>query len=143
VTPTVEVTTGEDPGTIVLQVSGDSSGLLIGRRGQTLEALEYMVNRIIGRDGETPVRVMLDVERYRERRREYLDTLAKRLAAKAQQTGRVVTLNPMSPRDRRIVHLALQGDTAVSTRSQGEGHYRKLLIIPADRVRRGPSRRAD
>ena len=140
---TVEASADEDPGTIVLQVSGDSGGLLIGRRGQTLEALEYMMNRIVRRDGEPSVRVRLDVERYRERRREYLDTLARRLAAKAKQTGRVVTLNPMSPRDRRVVHLALQGDAAVVTRSHGEGHFRKLLILPADRARRRPNRSAD
>jgi spoIIIJ-associated protein len=129
---TVVARSGSEPGTVQLDVSGDSGGLLIGRRGQTLDALEYIVNRIVGRDEDSAtVRVMIDVEHYRERRREYLTSLASRLADKAKHTGRPVTLNPMSPRDRRIVHLALQGDPSVATRSDGEGHFRRLLILPA------------
>jgi spoIIIJ-associated protein len=132
VTGTVEARGGDDPGAIVLDVKGDSGGLLIGRRGQTLDALEYIVNRIVARgDDVPPGRVMIDVERYRERRREYLTELAHRLADKVKQSHRVVTLNPMSPRDRRIVHIALSDDEAVTTRSQGDGHYRKMLIVPA------------
>jgi spoIIIJ-associated protein len=99
-----------------------------------------MLNRIVGRDGDVPGRVTIDVERYRERRRQYLETLARRLADKAKQTRRPVTLNPMSPRDRRIVHLALQDDTSIVTRSQGDGHFRRLLILPAERARRAPTR---
>ncbi len=129
---TVGIRQDPDLATIVLDVAGDSSGLLIGRRGQMLDALEYILNRIVGRDdGGTSVRVTIDVERYRERRREYLEGLAHHLAEKARQTGRVVTLNPLTPRERRIVHLALQADPTVATKSQGEGHYRKVLILPA------------
>jgi len=134
----VEVGPGQDPGSVLLTVSADSGGLLIGRRGQTLDALEYIVNRIVGREDAVSGRVMIDVERYRERRLEHLTQLARRLAEKAKQTGRAVTLNPMSARDRRVVHVTLQGDTAISTRSQGEGHYRKVIILPADRMRRPP-----
>ena len=134
----VQVGPGEDPGSVLLAVSADSGGLLIGRRGQTLDALEYIVNRIVGREDAVSGRVMIDVERYRERRLEHLTQLARRLAEKAKQTGRPVTLNPMSARDRRVVHVTLQGDTAISTRSQGEGHYRKVIILPADRMRRPP-----
>lgn len=134
----VQVGPGPDPGSVLLAVSADSGGLLIGRRGQTLDALEYIVNRIVGRDDAVSGRVMIDVERYRERRLEHLTQLARRLAEKAKQTGRPVTLNPMSARDRRVVHVTLQGDTAISTRSQGEGHYRKVIILAADRVRRPP-----
>ena len=136
----------DDSGAIVLDVGGDSSGLLIGRRGQTLDALEYILNRIVGREDDGRAgRVVIDVERYRDRRKEYLDSLAHRLAEKTRQTGRVVTLNPMSPRDRRIVHLALQDDPNVATRSEGDGYYRKVLILPAERPRRGArsSRSAD
>jgi spoIIIJ-associated protein len=115
----------------MLIVSGEDSGLLIGRRGQTLDAIEYLLNRIVGREEKRGGRVTVDVERYRERRREYLDALAHRLASKVKETGRVITLNPLSPADRRVVHLALQGDSGVTTRSQGEGHYRKMLILPA------------
>jgi spoIIIJ-associated protein len=141
-TCSVELQTGETPDTLVLSVSGDNGGLLIGRRGQTLDALEYIVNRIVSRADEAgPGRIVIDVERYRERRREYLEALAHRLAAKSRQTGRVVTLNPMSPRDRRIVHIALREDGSVETRSQGQGYYRRILIVPAARGR-GSSPRA-
>lgn len=136
VTCRVEVRPGAEPGVMAVAVTGDDGGLLIGRRGQTLDALEYLLNRMVSRDGEM-VRVTLDVERYRERRQEYLESLARRLAHKARQSGCVVTLNPMSPRDRRIVHLALQDETTVSTRSEGEGHYRKVLILPSDGSKRG------
>jgi len=134
----VEAGPGPDPGSVLLTVSGDSGGLLIGRRGQTLDALEYMVNRIVGREDGVSGRVMIDVEHYRERRFEHLTQLARRLAEKAKQTGRPVTLNPMSARDRRVVHLALQNDRTISTRSQGEGHYRKVVILPPERSRRPP-----
>jgi spoIIIJ-associated protein len=133
VSSTVSVGSSEDPGILVLEVSGDSGGLLIGRRGQTLDALEYLVNRIAVRHEEGDIgRVTIDVERYRERRREYLTALAFRLADKAKKTGRTVVLNAMNPRDRRVVHLALKDDPAVGTRSHGDGHYRKIAIVPAD-----------
>jgi spoIIIJ-associated protein len=136
----VEVRPGDEPGAFVLDVKGDSGGLVIGRRGQTLDALEYLVNRIVARSEDGSIsRLVVDVEGYRERRREYLNELARRLAEKAKQTGRSVTLNPMSPRDRRVVHVALQGDTSVATRSQGQGYYRKMLILPANRRGNRPS----
>ena len=128
----IEARPGADPGVIQLDVMGDAGGLLIGRRGQTLDALEYLVNRIVTRDEDAIAgRIAIDVEGYRERRREYLDALARRLAQKAKETGSAVTLDPMSPRDRRIVHLALKSYPGVATRSEGEGHYRKLVILPA------------
>ena len=118
-------------GTIHLSLSAPDSGMIIGRRGQTLDAMEHIVSRIVFRDdGERGLRISLDVEGYRKRREESLRQLAHRLAGKAKDTGAVVTLNPMSPRDRRIVHLALQGDPDVTTVSQGEGNYRRLLITP-------------
>jgi len=130
---------GLEPGMLILETSGDGSGLVIGRRGQTLDAIEYLVNRMMSR-GEDGVggRVTVDVEGYRDRRREYLDTLARRLADKAKQSARPVTLNPMSPRDRRVVHLALKDDPAIETRSQGAGYFRQLLIIPAGSAARRP-----
>jgi spoIIIJ-associated protein len=139
----VEVTPSDEPYQVTLAVTGDSSGLLIGRRGQTLDAIEHVINRMTGRseDGK-PSRIVIDVERYRERRQEYLDALAHRLAEKVKHTRRVITLNPMSPRDRRIVHLALQSDPGIETRSEGEGQFRKVLILPVDTARGGgrPSR---
>jgi len=139
---TVEARPGTEAGALVLEVRGDSSGLLIGRRGQTLDALEYIVNRVVGRgDDPSAGRVTIDVEHYRERRAEHLAALAHRLATKVKDTGRLVTLNPMSPRDRRLVHIALQSDAAVITRSQGDGHYRKILILPAESARKSPGPR--
>jgi spoIIIJ-associated protein len=125
------VGTSED-GAVVVAVRGLETGLVIGRQGQTLDAIEYLLNRIIGRDRDqgTPPRVVIDVEGYRERRQESLEQLARRMAANVRKTGRVEALNPMSPRDRRIVHLALDGDPAVTTRSEGDGHYRRVLIVP-------------
>ena len=94
------------------------------------------MNLIVGRQDGSSGRVMIDVEHYRRRRSEHLTELARRLAEKAKQTGRPVTLSPMSARERRVVHLALQNDPAISTRSHGEGHYRKVIILPAERMRR-------
>jgi spoIIIJ-associated protein len=131
----VRVRPGTEDGDLVVEITGDSGGLLIGRRGQTLDALEYFLNRALNQSHEGAGRITIDVEGYRGRRQEYLDGLARRLADKARQTGRPVTLNPMSPRDRRIVHLALQADDAVETRSEGEGYYRRLMILPAGRSR--------
>ena len=138
---TVTIQETAEPGSILLAVSGEGSGLVIGRRGQTLDALEYLVNRAVGRDGEGGAgRIVIDVEQYRERRRETVEQLALRLAEKAKLTGRVVTVNPMSPRERRIVHLTLQADAGVATRSQGTGHYRRVLLIPSPGGSRPPER---
>jgi len=115
---------------IVLDLAGDSSGVLIGRKGQMLDALEYLVSRIVSRDQASTVRVVIDCERYRERRREALEEMARRMADEAKRRNRTVKMNAMSPRDRRIVHLVLQRDAAITTRSSGKGHFRKLIIIP-------------
>jgi len=114
-----------------LAVRGDTRGVLIGRQGQTLDALEYLLNRIIARE-EQGSRVTIDVEDYRQRRRQSLEALAGRLADRVRRRGKPVSLNPMSPRDRRIVHLALQNDASLVTRSTGDGYYRRLVIAPAE-----------
>lgn len=113
-----------------LLINGDTSGMLIGRRGQTLDALEYIANRVVAREDESAGRIVVDSQNYRDRRRQSLEELARRLAERARRRGKTVTLNPMSPRDRRIVHLALQNEPALTTRSAGKGYFRKLLIIP-------------
>jgi spoIIIJ-associated protein len=113
-----------------LVIVGDTSGLLIGRRGQTLDALEYIVNRAIGHDEERAAHVAVDANDYRARRRAALESMAHRMAERARSKGRPVALNPMSPRERRIIHLALQGDPSLTTRSAGAGFYRRLLIVP-------------
>lgn len=130
------VTVAHDGEAVRLVIEGDPSGVLIGRRGQTLDAIEYLVNRIAGHDEDGGARLVVDSQDYRARRRQALEALAQRLAERARRRGKPVTLNPMSPRDRRIVHLALQDDPALTTRSAGTGYYRKLVIVPEGTRRR-------
>ncbi len=115
---------------VVLDLSGDTSGVLIGRRGQMLDALEYIVNRIVARDDEAATRFVVDSQHYRARRQAGLEELARRMAEQAKAMVRAVTLNPMSPRDRRTVHLVLRDDAALTTKSVGKGYFRRLVIIP-------------
>lgn len=131
---------GENP---LLEIHSESSSVLIGKHGQTLDALEYLVNRVACREEEGAVRINLDCEHYRVKRQRSLEEMAAKMADQAKRLRRSVTLNPLSPRDRRIVHLALQGDSALTTRSTGEGFYRRLVIIPNNERRRGdrPQRR--
>jgi spoIIIJ-associated protein len=114
----------------VLELTGDTSGVLIGRRGQMLDALEYFLNRVVARDSGDG-RIVVDSQNYRARRRQSLEDLARRSGEQAKKKRRPIALNPMSPRDRRIVHMVLQADPSLSTRSSGKGYFRKLIIIPA------------
>lgn len=129
---TVEVQAGEDA--VLAALDGPDAGRLIGRQGQTLDALQYIVNRMI-RDPEDRAPVFLDVAGYRERRREMLEAMALRLADKAIAERRPVTVEPMSPRDRRTMHVVLSKVPGVTTRSRGEGDERQLQIFPATRKR--------
>ena len=112
----------------VLDVNGDDLGILIGRRGSTLAALQYMVNHMVSRSLKSKALVSVDVERYKRRREEALIGLAQRLADKVKTSGRTITLEPMPANERRIVHLALAGDPQVVTASLGEGETRKVAI---------------
>lgn len=120
----------EDSERILLNIKGDGSGLLIGRKGQTLDALEYLINKIVHKDAEDKKRIVVDTENYRLRREDSLVQLAQRLAEKAKRLGRPVTISPMSAHDRRIIHLALQDDKTLRTWSTGSGLYRKVIISP-------------
>ena len=120
----------EDGERILLNIRGDGSGLLIGRKGQTLDAIEYLINKIVHRDAEDKKRIVVDTENYRFRREDSLVKLAKRLGEKAKRLGRPVTISPMSAHDRRIVHLALEEDKGLRTWSTGTGLYRKVIISP-------------
>jgi spoIIIJ-associated protein len=137
---TAGVAVREEDDHILLDLTGDSTGVLIGRRGQMLDALEYIVNRIVSRDEGGSMRIVVDSQSYRQRRREALEELARRMGEQARKKRRAVTLNPMSPRDRRIVHLVLQGDPSLSTKSSGKGYFRKIVILPAEA---GERRRGD
>ena len=124
---------GYDPqsGGPVIDISGDDSGLLIGRRGETLRALQFLVNLLVNKNlTDQPVRVVLDVERYRERRNNSLTEMALKVAEKVGSTGRAVSLEAMPPAERRIVHIALADHPQVSTESSGFGDDRKVTISP-------------
>jgi spoIIIJ-associated protein len=136
-----ELPARDDSGTVRFTLSGSGSGLLIGRRGQTLDALEHLIGRIVSRDEwEHGLRVALDAEGYRQRHQESLEDLARRLADKARVTGRPVTLSPMSARDRRVIHLAVEREAGVSTCSEGEGLFRRVVINPEQGARPGGDR---
>jgi spoIIIJ-associated protein len=134
----IEIRSGQPSEETVLEVHAESSALLIGRKGQTLEALQYLVTRIVGeRPGTEGPHVVIDVENYRERRRKSLEDMALRLGEKAKRQRKTVTVDALSAADRRIIHTALQDDPWVTTRSLGQGSYRRLLIIPeGDRKRK-------
>ena len=129
---TCSVRTADDPevGGPIIDISGDDSGLLIGRRGQSLQSLQFIVNLIVRKEFGESVRVVLDVERYRQRREESLRDMATKVAERVTQTGRGITLEPMSAADRRIVHLSLADREDVSTESVGFGEERKVSIFP-------------
>ncbi len=120
---------------INLIIEGEDAGLLIGKQGQTLEALQYLVTKILSKQTKKKPRVVIDIESYRERHKQSLIELALKQGAKAKRIGKPVTLNPMNAHDRRIVHLALQQDKAIKTKSRGEGLYKKIIIYPVKKKR--------
>ena len=115
---------------IILKIEGNNPGILIGPQGKTLEALEFIVNKAVNKASKKKVRVVVDFENYRQRREESLKRLAFKMGEKAKQTKKTVIIDPISPHDRRIVHLALKGDHLVQTKSEGEGFLKKVLIVP-------------
>jgi spoIIIJ-associated protein len=122
----------EDAETLKIDIEGEDLGILIGRRGQTLDALQYLLNIVVNRGARTPKRVALDIEGYRSRRMSELEELAKRIAEQVAENKMTIALRPMSPYERRIIHLALQDNKDVETVSEGEEPERKVLIIPKD-----------
>jgi len=111
-----------------IDLKGDDMGILIGKRGQTLDSLQYLTSLVVNKYSEEYVRVKLDIENYRERRKETLETLAKNISYKVKRTKRAVALEPMNPYERRVIHSALQGDRFVLTRSEGEEPFRHVVI---------------
>ena len=128
-----EVEFNKEDGTMNIEVSGPEMSVIIGKRGQTLDALQYLISLYVNKKSESYVRVKLDTENYRARRRDTLEHLARNIASKVKKTRRPVTLEPMNPYERRIIHSALQNDRYVETRSEGEEPYRKVVIA----LRRG------
>jgi spoIIIJ-associated protein len=124
------VTQEEKEDHILLTIEGDGSGILIGKGGQTLDAIQYVVNKAVLKDGKEKKRIVLDTENYRKRREESLIELAEKLGEKVKRTKRPATMNPMNAHDRRIVHMVFQNDRQLTTKSRGEGAFRKIVIMP-------------
>lgn len=112
-----------------IDLSGDDMGILIGKRGQTLDSLQYLTSLYVNKESDSYIRVKMDTENYRERRKETLEHLAKNIAYKVKRTRKPVSLEPMNPYERRIIHSALQNDRYVYTKSEGEEPYRKVVIM--------------
>ena len=118
----------EDEKTMDIELSGDEMGVLIGKRGQTLDSLQYLVSLVVNKDMDDYIRVKVDTENYRQRRKETLENLAKNISFKVKRTKRAVSLEPMNPYERRIIHSSLQNDRYVTTYSEGEEPYRNVVI---------------
>ena len=113
-----------------VELSGDEMGVLIGKRGQTLDSLQYLISLVVNKGTNEYVRVKVDTENYRERRKETLENLAKNISYKVKRTRRSVSLEPMNPYERRIIHSALQNDKYVTTHSEGEEPFRRVVVVP-------------
>lgn len=124
----VEIKYDEENKEMDVDLSGDDMGVLIGKRGQTLDSLQYLVSLVVNKESEDYIRVKVDTENYRERRKETLENLAKNVAYKVKRTRRPVSLEPMNPYERRIIHSALQNDKYIATHSEGEEPFRKVVV---------------
>ena len=124
----IQAVYNDEEKTLELTLEGDDMGVLIGKRGQTLDSLQYLTSLVVNKETEDYVRVKVDTENYRERRQETLEKLARNIAAKVKRTRRAVSLEPMNPYERRIIHSTLQNDRYVVTKSDGEEPYRHVII---------------
>lgn len=125
----IEVNVNEEEETVNINLTGEDMGLLIGKRGQTLDSLQYLIRLVVNKEFGGYLKVKLDTENYRERRKETLESLAKNIAYKVKRTRKSVSLEPMNPYERRIIHSTLQNDKFVSTRSEGEEPYRHVVVF--------------
>ncbi len=127
-TVAVDVKYDELDNSMDIDLSGDEMGVLIGKRGQTLDSLQYLVSLVVNKEAENYIRVKVDTENYRQRRKETLENLAKNIAYKVKRTKRPVSLEPMNPYERRIIHSALQNDKYVTTHSEGDEPFRRVVV---------------
>ena len=125
----VDIRFKEEENVMDIELSGPDMGILIGKRGQTLDALQYLISLFVNKEGDNYIRVKLDTENYRERRRVTLEKLAKKIAYTVKRTRKPVSLEPMNPYERRVIHSTLQNDKYVYTKSEGEEPYRKVVIM--------------
>lgn len=128
-TVVANVSYNEDDSSMDIELSGDEMGILIGKRGQTLDSLQYLVSLVVNKDTENYIRVKVDTENYRKRRKETLENLAKNISYKVKRTKRPVSLEPMNPYERRIIHSALQNDKYVTTYSEGDEPFRHVVVV--------------
>lgn len=119
-------------GDLNLEIKGDQEGILIGRHGRTLDSLQFLINRMVNKRLKRPLRIVLDINNYRRRKAENLETMAIRMGEKAKSKGRSLTIGPFNAHDRRLIHIALKEDPSVRTESFGEGKLKKITIIPAE-----------
>jgi len=127
-TVVINVDYKEDERELSIDLAGDDMGVLIGKRGQTLDSLQYLVSLIVNKESTEYIRVKVDTENYRKRRQDTLENLAKNIAFKVKRTKRTVSLEPMNPYERRIIHSALQNDKFVTTHSEGEEPFRHVVV---------------
>ena len=127
-TVVINVEYKEDEKELSIDLAGDDMGVLIGKRGQTLDSLQYLVSLIVNKESTEYIRVKVDTENYRKRRQDTLENLAKNIAFKVKRTKRTVSLEPMNPYERRIIHSALQNDKFVTTHSEGEEPFRHVVV---------------
>lgn len=128
ITTQIEIIYSEENSTIDINLSGDDMGVLIGKRGQTLDSLQYLTSLVVNKESLNYVKVKMDTENYRARRKETLENLAKNIAYKVKRTKHSVSLEPMNPYERRVIHSALQNDKYVETHSEGEEPFRKVVV---------------
>lgn len=131
----IKVIENKEEHTMDIELSGEEMGVLIGKRGQTLDSLQYLVSLVVNKNSEEYIRVKIDTENYRERRKETLENLARNIAYKVKRTRKTVSLEPMNPYERRVIHSALQNDRYVTTHSEGEEPYRRVVVTLKDNHR--------
>ena len=133
----IDIKINEEEGCVNVELGGDEMGLLIGKRGQTLDSIQYLVSLVVNKENEKYMRGKVDTEDYRKRRKETLESLAKNIAYKVKRSKRPVSLEPMNPYERRIIHSALQNDKFVATRSEGEEPFRHVIVYLKNDYRSG------
>lgn len=128
-TVVIDINYNKDNNSMDIDLSGDEMGILIGKRGQTLDSLQYLVSLVVNKDVENYIHIKVDTENYRQRRKETLENLAKNISYKVKRTKRPVSLEPMNPYERRIIHSALQNDKYVTTHSEGDEPFRHVVVV--------------
>ena len=125
---TIDINYDAEAGNMDINLSGDEMGVIIGKRGQTIDSIQYITSLVVNKESSSYIRVKVDTENYRKRRKETLENLAKNISYKVKRTRKSVSLEPMNPYERRIIHSALQNDKYVATKSEGEEPYRHIIV---------------